>query len=90
MIQVSLGYAWPDTVHELSLTEMLIEQATEAARQERVLAIHVRLGRQGCVTAEALQNCFEIARQDTALAEARLEIELVAGDDFYLVALEVE
>lgn len=77
-------------MHELSLTEMLIQQVCQQAREERVLCIYVRLGRQACVAADILSHCYEIARVDTALSQTRLEIELVAGNDFQLVALEVE
>ena len=64
-------------MHELSVAMSIIEVAEEEAerRGARVDAIHLRLGPLAGVVKEALLSCYEIARQNTALAGSRLIIE---------------
>jgi len=67
-------------VHELSIAESILDiAATEAAthRAAAVTAIKIRLGDFTGVVREALEFAFEIARQGTVAASARLEIESV-------------
>jgi hydrogenase nickel incorporation protein HypA/HybF len=64
-------------MHELSIALALIDAACEEAdrRGVRVLALHVQVGRLSGVVAEALLSAYELAREGTPLAQARLEIE---------------
>ena len=64
-------------MHELSVAVSIIEVAEEEAerRGARVDAIHLRLGPLAGVVKEALLSCYEIARENTALAGSRLIIE---------------
>lgn len=65
-------------MHELSLAHGIVEQAAEAARAakaERVLAVHLKVGRLAGVEAGALLFCYDIASQGTLLEGSRLEIE---------------
>jgi hydrogenase nickel incorporation protein HypA/HybF len=66
-------------MHELSIAMSLIDLAAEEAlrRESRVLALHLRLGPLAGVVPEALASAFELAREGTALADCRLEIEQV-------------
>lgn len=64
-------------MHELSVAMSIIEVAEEEAerRGARVDAIHLRLGPLAGVVKEALLSCYDIARENTALAGSRLVIE---------------
>jgi hydrogenase nickel incorporation protein HypA/HybF len=65
-------------VHELSIAVSLVDVALERAGEfpdERVRALHLRLGPLSGVVAEALRFSFEIAVAGTPLAGATLMIE---------------
>jgi hydrogenase nickel incorporation protein HypA/HybF len=66
-------------MHELSLAVNLIEAVEEEAAHHAgtVEAIHLRLGLLSGVVKEALCSGFEMAREGTTLAAARLIIEEV-------------
>lgn len=64
-------------MHELSIALGILDLAEEEmrARAGRVAAIHVKLGRHCGVVKEALLSSFEMAREGTALAQAKLVID---------------
>jgi hydrogenase nickel incorporation protein HypA/HybF len=67
-------------VHELSIATAIVERAGELARAdgtESVSAVTVRVGELAGVVPEALDFAFEVARDGTALAGARLVVERV-------------
>jgi len=66
-------------MHELSIAMSILDLAEEEAERQggRVVAIHLRLGPLSGVVSEALAAAYELAREDTALAEAELVVETV-------------
>ncbi|MFR0357150.1 hydrogenase maturation nickel metallochaperone HypA [Streptomyces sediminimaris] len=67
-------------MHELSIATAIIERAGELARTdgaEHVSAVTVRVGELAGVVPDALDFAFEVAREGTALAAARLVVEHV-------------
>ncbi|MFI9722194.1 hydrogenase maturation nickel metallochaperone HypA [Streptomyces sp. NPDC052396] len=67
-------------MHELSIATVIVERAGELARRhgaDRVEAVRVRVGELAGVVPDALSFSFEVARQGTALADARLVVEEV-------------
>jgi hydrogenase nickel incorporation protein HypA/HybF len=64
-------------MHELSIAISIIDVASEEAERldGRVIAVHLRLGPLSGVVKEALLSAFELAREGSALANARLVIE---------------
>lgn len=67
-------------MHELSIAISLIETGSEQAARchaRRVNAIHINVGPLSGVVAEALRSAYEMAREDSALAEAELVIHRV-------------
>ena len=69
-------------MHELSIAMSIIELAEEEADRRgglQITAVHVRLGCLTGVVKEALLSSYEIAREDTPLAESKLVIEEVPG-----------
>ncbi len=69
-------------MHELSIAMSIIEIA-EAESERRgglhVSAVHLRLGLLSGVVKDALLFAYEIARNDTPLADSRLVVEEVPG-----------
>ncbi|MCC6927481.1 MAG: hydrogenase maturation nickel metallochaperone HypA [Gemmatimonadaceae bacterium] len=64
-------------MHELSLAQGIVEQATAAAREanaERVVAVQLKVGRLAGVEPGALRFCYDAATQGTFLEGSRLEI----------------
>ncbi|MFJ7071750.1 hydrogenase maturation nickel metallochaperone HypA [Streptomyces sp. NPDC098781] len=67
-------------MHELSIATAIIERAGELARADgtdTVLEVTVRVGELAGVVPDALDFAFEVARDGTALAAARLVVEQV-------------
>jgi Zn finger protein HypA/HybF involved in hydrogenase expression len=78
-------------VHEVSIADALLHQATTAARQHglaSVDAVGVRVGRHSGVVGDALAQAFEILREGTALAQTRLTIIEVDGTNLQLDWIE--
>ncbi|MET9090163.1 hydrogenase maturation nickel metallochaperone HypA [Streptomyces sp. NPDC004237] len=69
-------------MHELSIATAIVEQADEWARTEgadTVSTVSVRVGELSGVVLDALTFAFEVARDGTALADARLVVEQVTA-----------
>ncbi|WLT40180.1 hydrogenase maturation nickel metallochaperone HypA [Synechocystis sp. B12] len=65
-------------MHEVSLMEQTLAIAIAQAEDHGASKIHrltLRVGQQSGVVADALRFAFEVVRQNTMAAEARLEIE---------------
>ena len=66
-------------MHELALTESLVDLVAERTVGRRVVAVHVRVGALSGVVPEAMEFCFDVATAGGPLAGARLVVEGVAG-----------
>ncbi|GAA1014889.1 hydrogenase maturation nickel metallochaperone HypA [Streptomyces thermogriseus] len=69
-------------MHELSIATAIVERVDEIARAEgteSVSAVTVRVGELSGVVPDALSFAFEVAREGTALAGARLVVEQVTA-----------
>nr|WP_079170897.1 MULTISPECIES: hydrogenase maturation nickel metallochaperone HypA [unclassified Streptomyces] len=67
-------------MHELSIATAIVERATELAQAHgggAVSAVTVRVGELSGVVADALAFSFEVVREGTPLAAARLVVEEV-------------
>ncbi|MEW2250926.1 hydrogenase maturation nickel metallochaperone HypA [Streptomyces sp. NPDC014776] len=67
-------------MHELSIATAIVEQAGQIARADGadgVVSVTVRVGELAGVVPDALHFAFEVARDGTALAAARLVVEQV-------------
>lgn len=72
-------------MHELSIATAIIERADELARADgtdSVSAVTVRVGELAGVVPDALDFAFEVARDGTALAAARLVVEEVPAQAY--------
>ena len=66
-------------MHELSVTQSIVDLVAERTAGRTVVAVRVRVGRLSGVVAEAMMFCFEIASAGTPVDGARLEIEETEG-----------
>jgi hydrogenase nickel incorporation protein HypA/HybF len=66
-------------VHELALTESLVEAIEQRLPDARISRVRLRVGRLMAVAPEALVFCFDVCTQGTRLAGATLEIVEVAA-----------
>lgn len=66
-------------MHELAITQSLVELVRSRTGGRQVVAVHVRVGTLSGVIPEALQFGFEVAVPGTPLADARLDIDVVEG-----------
>jgi len=66
-------------MHELSLTQMIVEACAERAGDGRVRRVTVEIGALAAVMHESLAFCFDACSRGTPLEGARLEIVEIAG-----------
>jgi hydrogenase nickel incorporation protein HypA/HybF len=70
-------------VHELSIAMNVVSLAGEAAADgagdARIEAVRIRIGELSGVVVEALEFAWDVAREGTACADARLEVQRVAA-----------
>ena len=72
-------------MHEMSLTESIVEIAVETAHKEgaeKVTRIVVEVGQLSHVEPEALEFCFAAVARGTLAEGARLDIQRVPGQGF--------
>ena len=61
-------------MHELSVTQSIVDACSERAKGARVLRVTVEVGALSCVMPDALRSCYELAAQATSLEGSELEI----------------
>jgi hydrogenase nickel incorporation protein HypA/HybF len=66
-------------MHELGIAMEIVDLATERAAGAHVTRVVIEVGALTAVLPDALAFAWECAREDTALAEARLEIVVMPG-----------
>jgi hydrogenase nickel incorporation protein HypA/HybF len=66
-------------VHELAITQGVVEAVTERTGSAPVMTVRVRVGRLAGVVPDAMRFCFELVTAGTPLEGASLEIEQPEG-----------
>jgi len=66
-------------MHELSITQGIIELCEKNAAGRRVLSLDVEIGELGNVVVEAVEFCFDACSAGTLLEGARLNIIRIPG-----------
>lgn len=61
-------------MHELAITEGLVDAVLERVPDQRVVAIRLEIGAMSGVVADSLRFCFELVTEGTTLQGAALEI----------------
>ena len=66
-------------MHELSITQSVVDLVAERTSGRTVVAVHVQVGRLSGVVPDAMQFCFEVASAGTPVEGADLVIEEIDG-----------
>lgn len=66
-------------MHELSITQSLIETVIGRTGQRAVTGVNLKIGRLSGVLPDAVRFCFELVSEDTPLAGADLRIDEPQG-----------
>jgi hydrogenase nickel incorporation protein HypA/HybF len=76
-------------VHELALTQSLVDLVEERTAGRRVVAVHLRVGELSGVLPEAMELAFEVVTADGPLDGATLVVERTAGGELDLSHVEL-
>jgi hydrogenase nickel incorporation protein HypA/HybF len=66
-------------MHELSITQSVVDSVCEHARGRPVRSVRLEVGRISGVVVEAMEFCFELVAAGTAVEGARLEFDQPEG-----------
>lgn len=66
-------------MHELSVTQSIVEACNERAAGARVLRVTLEVGTLSCVMPDALRFCYDVVTEGTSLQGSTLEILRVPG-----------
>lgn len=66
-------------MHELSLTQMMVEAITERVGEARVRCVRLEIGKLSGVVVDSIRFCFDLVADGTPVAGARLEIDEPSG-----------
>jgi hydrogenase nickel incorporation protein HypA/HybF len=66
-------------VHEMAITQSVVEAVCEHAAGRRVRSVRLEVGALCAVVPDSMQFCFELATQGTVADGARLDVDLKAG-----------
>jgi hydrogenase nickel incorporation protein HypA/HybF len=66
-------------MHELAITQSVVDTACEHAAGARVHSVTIEVGALCAVVPEAMQFCFELVAEGTVAEGAHLEIRIVPG-----------
>jgi hydrogenase nickel incorporation protein HypA/HybF len=66
-------------MHELAITQSVVDAVLERTGDRRVTTVRVKVGRLSGVVPDAMRFCFDLVTAGTTLEGARLEIEQPPG-----------
>ncbi len=66
-------------MHELSITQSVVESVVERTGDQRVVGVRLQVGRLSGVVADSMRFCFELVTDGTPLEGARLDIDEPPG-----------
>jgi hydrogenase nickel incorporation protein HypA/HybF len=66
-------------VHELAITQSMVDAIVDRVGDARVTAVHVRIGKVSGVVPDAVRFCFDLVAEGTPVAGARLQIDEPEG-----------
>ena|SRR5689334_958634 len=66
-------------MHELAITQSVVDLVVQRTTGRRVVSVNVQVGRLSGVVPDSMAFCFDLATVGTALAGARLDIEEAPG-----------
>jgi hydrogenase nickel incorporation protein HypA/HybF len=77
-------------MHELAIAQSIVSMIDEVAQGRIVRHIIVEVGRESCVSPDALSFCFDLVAEGTAAENAVLDIARLPGDALNVKSLELE
>ncbi len=66
-------------MHEMGLAEGILDIALSAAGEQKIRRISLKIGKLRMVVPESLEFSFRLAAENTAAAEAQLELQEIAA-----------
>jgi hydrogenase nickel incorporation protein HypA/HybF len=66
-------------MHELAITESVVERVLERTTGRQVACVHLRVGRLSGVVPDAMLFCFDLATSGTSIEGATLDIVEIPG-----------
>jgi hydrogenase nickel incorporation protein HypA/HybF len=66
-------------MHELAITQGIVEMIVERTDSARITAVYLRIGKVSGVVPEAVRFCFDLVAAGSPVEGARLEIEEPPG-----------
>ena len=66
-------------MHELAVTQSVVDAVVERTGEHRVLEVRLRVGRLSGVVPDAMRFCFDLVTEGTPLQGATLDIEEPEG-----------
>jgi hydrogenase nickel incorporation protein HypA/HybF len=70
---------WTVSLHELSITQSVVDAVSSRAGSRRVHQVRLSVGALTAVVPEAMLFCFDLVAAGTVLEGARLEIDMIPG-----------
>jgi len=67
-------------VHELAITQSLVDAIVERLGDARVTTVNLRIGKVSGVVPDAVRFCFDLVAEGTPVAGARLHIDVPSGE----------
>lgn len=77
-------------MHELAITQRIVEIVIEEAKEARVKRVLLRIGRESGVFPHAVRFAFDLCTDGTPAEGAALEIEEPENGELKLVEMEVK
>ena len=77
-------------MHELAISESIVEQVRERLPDARVVRVLVEVGALTAVVPDALRFSFDVCAQGTGLEGATLEIATTPGEELRIREVEVQ
>jgi hydrogenase nickel incorporation protein HypA/HybF len=76
-------------MHELAITESVVEAVTERIASGRITRVVLEIGRLSGVVPDSVRFCFEVCAAGTRLEGAELDIVELGGRELRLKEVEV-
>lgn len=67
-------------MHELAVTQSIVEQIVDATRGTRVAGVNLEIGKLSGVVADSVRFCFDLVTDGTPLEGAVLRIDEIRGE----------
>jgi hydrogenase nickel incorporation protein HypA/HybF len=77
-------------MHEVAIAQGILDVVLDVAEGRETRTVRIRAGELQAISQESLQFCFELVAQDSPAAAARVEVEIVPGDELTIQSIELD